>query len=197
MGILVVYLSSSNRIISNIFQIVIVTRHIHPSLISTWISDGVKVAGLSSGSVFPWIISLNLFVSLSCSSCWWYCKNCSKALVFSSSDKSSNVPWTVFLLPGSVDPVWVIPDLMDSSCLQNILRIKKRRNLCGKFYTPPPPPPCEWCNFGMFFVVSFFPCLGFPRLWTSSVRPTQKGLLPFTCVGLISHTFIGTYCILW
>ena len=38
-----------------------------------------------------------------------------------------------------------------------------------------------------FFIVSFYPCLGFLCLWISSVRPTRKGWLPLTCTGLNSH----------
>ena len=41
------------------------------------------------------------------------------------------------------------------------------------------------------FYISFFPLLGFPCLWTSSVRPTRKGWLPFMFVGLVIKTFVG------
>ena len=50
-------------------------------------------------------------------------------------------------------------------------------------------------NLTDFFIVSFFPLLGFPSLWTSYVRPTQKGWLPLMFVGLMSHAIDGTCCL--
>ena len=43
----------------------------------------------------------------------------------------------------------------------------------------------------IFIIVRDFPLLGFPHLWTSSVRPTQKGWLPFTFGGLIAMLLMG------
>ena len=44
----------------------------------------------------------------------------------------------------------------------------------------------KWWLICDLFSISFFPLLWFLHLWTSSVRPTQKGWLPFTFVGLVA-----------
>ena len=53
---------------------------------------------------------------------------------------------------------------------------------------------CEGLRFAKFFIVSFFPCLGFPRLWTSNARPTRKAWLLLTCAEFNSHIVDGYCC---
>ena len=42
----------------------------------------------------------------------------------------------------------------------------------------------------VFLIVSFFPLLGFPHLWTSSVKFSWKGWLPLTSVKLVSWLYL-------
>lgn len=59
-------------------------------------ADSVVVVGTDPAQTR----SSNLAVSLDFSSCWWYCRNWSMARFFSSSGRSSKVPWTRVLRRG-------------------------------------------------------------------------------------------------